>query len=162
MKKLSVLTLLMVFVFAAGASARHHDHGDYNWWENEGTVKSVGLSDEQLAEIKKIDESYKEKFSKLNEDIRKLHTEFKDLMHEPKSGNEDITAKHNEIISKKSEKMSLKLEKKLKVRGVLNPDQIVKLGEIKKEYMMKYKEGKECPYKEGEECADKGFKEGCS
>lgn len=151
MKKLTVLTLLLVFVFAAGAFARQHGYGKHNWWENEETVKSVGLSEDQLSEIKKIDESYKEKFSSLHEDIKKLHMEYKDLMNDPKSGNEDITAKHNEMIAKKNEKMSLKLEKKLKMRGVLNQDQIVKLGELKKQRMMDRKGWKDCPYKESDE-----------
>ena len=43
-------------------------------------------------------------------------------------------------------------EKKLKMRGVLKPDQIVKLGEIKQQKMMERKKGMDCPYKEGKEC----------
>lgn len=159
MKKLTVLTLLLVFVFAAGAFARQHGYGKHNWWENEETVKSVGLSEDQLAELKKIDESYTEQFSKLHEEIKKLHMELRDLMSDPKSSNEDITAKHNEMIAKKDEKMSLKLEKKLKMRGVLNPDQIVKLSEIKKQQMTECKGGKDCPYKEGMEGKECSYKE---
>jgi len=163
MKKLSILTLLLVFLFAAGASARyHHGYGMHSWWENEETVKSVGLTDEQLTELKKIDESYKGKFGKLDEDMKKLHMELRALMNDPKTSDKDMTAKHNEMMSKKDEKMSLQFEKKLKMRGVLKPDQIVKLSEIKKEHMKQYKKGKECDGKEGAECSGKESKEGCS
>ena len=103
MKKLSVLTLMFVFLFAAGAYARHHGYRMHNWWENEEMTKSVGLSEEQLTELKKIDESYKEKFGKLDEDIKKLHMELRALMNDPKSGDKDLTAKHNEMMSKKHE-----------------------------------------------------------
>lgn len=162
MKKLSVLTLLFVFLFTVGAYARYHGHGMHNWWENEEMAKSVGLTEEQLTEIKKIDESYKDKFNKLHEDIKKLHTELRALMNDPKSSDKDMIAKHNEMISKKDVKMTLKFEKKLKMRGVLKPDQIVKLGEIKQQRMMERKQGMDCPYKEGKECPYKESKEGSS
>ena len=162
MKKLSVLTLMFVFLFAAGAYARHHGYRMHNWWENEEMTKSVGLSEEQLTELKKIDESYKEKFGKLDEDIKKLHMELRALMNDPKSGDKDLTAKHNEMMSKKHEKMTLQFEKKLKMRGVLKPDQIVKLGDIKQQKKMERKQQMDCPYKEGKECPNKESKEGSS
>ena len=153
MKKLSILTLLLTFLFAAGASARYHrGHDMHQWWNNDEMVKSVGLTDEQLTEIKKIDESYNDKFSKLHEDMKKMHMEMKDLMNNPKSSDKDITAKHNEMMIKKNELMSLQLEKELKIRGVLKPEQITKLGEARKQQMMEWKKGMDCPNKEGKEC----------
>lgn len=161
MKKLSILTLLLNFLFAAGASANyHHGFGMHEWWNNDVMVKAVGLTDEQLTEIKKIDESYKDKFSKLFEDMKKMHMEMRDLMNNPKSSDKDITAKHNEMMTKKNELMSLQLEKQLKIRGVLKPEQITKLGEARKQQMMERKKGMDCPYKEGKECPYKDKDDG--
>ena len=83
-------------------------------------------------------------------------------MGDPKSTDEAIIAKHKEKITKKTEKMELKLEKKLKMRSLLNDEQIVTLSGIFKEKMAAYKEGKECSYKDGKECSYKDKKEGCS
>jgi len=76
MKKLSILTFLLVFIFSAGVFARYHGHKMHKWWENEEMVKSVGLSEEQLTEIKKIDAGYQDQFNKLHDEIKKLHKDL--------------------------------------------------------------------------------------
>jgi Spy/CpxP family protein refolding chaperone len=162
MKKLSLSLLLLVLTISVSAFATgKYKHKMHKWWENDEITKEVGLSGKQISEINAISMSYSDQFEKLRSEWKALHKEFMDLMSDPKSTNEKITAKHNELIAKKTEKKQLKLEKKLKIRAVLTNDQIVKLAEIKKEMWGKYREGKECSYKDGKECSYKKDKEGC-
>ena len=162
MKKLSVFAGLLIFVLAVTVFAYPGKHKYYKWWENEEIVKEVGLTEKQIGELGAINESYSDKFKTLRGELKALRGEFYDLMGDPKSTDEAITAKHKEMIAKKTEKKELKLEKKLKMRSLLNDEQIVTLSGIFKEKMAAYKEGKECSYKDGKECSYKDKKEGCS
>jgi len=163
MKKLSISLLLLVLTVSVSAFAAHHyKHNYHKWWENEEIVKEVGLTEKQVTNLNAINESYAEKFNTLRGEIKALRGELYDLMGDPKSTDEAITAKHKEKITKKTEKMELKLEKKLKMRSLLNDEQIVTLSGIFKEKKAAYKEGKECSYKDGKECSYKDKKEGCS
>jgi len=162
MKKLSVFAGLLIFVLAVTVFAYPGKHKYYKWWENEEIVKEVGLTEKQVTDLNAINENYAEKFKTLRGEIKALRGELYDLMGDPKSTDEAIIAKHKEKITKKTEKMELKLEKKLKMRSLLNDEQIVTLSGIFKEKMAAYKEGKECSYKDGKECSYKDKKEGCS
>lgn len=154
MKKLSVFAGLLIFVLAVTVFAYPGKHKYYKWWENEEIVKEVGLTEKQVTDLNAIDESYVDQFKKLHLEVKALRGELYDLMGDPKATDEAIIAKHKEKITKKTEKMELKLEKKLKMRSLLNDEQIVTLSGIFKEKMAAYKEGKECSYKQE--------KEGCS
>jgi len=163
MKKLSLSLLLLVLTISVSAFATgKYKHNYHKWWENEEISKEVGLSEKQIADLNAIDESYGDQFKKLRSEVKALRGELYDLMGDPKATDEAIIAKHKEKITKKTEKMELKLEKKLKMRSLLNDDQIVTLSGIFKEKMAAYKEGKECSYKDGKECSYKDKKEGCS
>ncbi len=163
MKKLSISLLLLVLAISASAYATgKYKHNYHKWWENEETATQVGLTEKQIGELNTIHESYADKFKTLRGELKALRTELYDLMGDPKATDEAITAKHKEKIAKKTEKMELKLEKKLKMRSLLNDEQIVTLSGIFKEKMAAYKEGKECSYKDGKECSYKKDKEGCS
>jgi len=163
MRKISISLFLLVLTISVSAIAgKHYQHQMHKWWENEEIVTQVGLSEEQVKQIAAIDESYAEKFKALHEEMKTLGGQFHDLMGDPKSTNEAITAKHNEKMAKQAEMMNLKLEKKLKMRSVLNENQIVKLAGIFKEKMGPGGDGKDCPYKDGKECGMKQGKEGCS
>lgn len=163
MKKLSLALVLLVLTISVSAIAgQGYKHKMHKWWENEEIVKEVGLTEKQVGEINAINESYGDKFKKLHTDVKALRGELYDLMGDPKSSDEAITAKHKEKTAKKTEMMELKLEKKLKMRAVLNDEQIVKLSGIFKEKMAAHKEGKECSDKDGKECSYKQDKEGCS
>lgn len=133
MKKLSILSILAVFVLSISAYGYHHKHKMHNWWEKEDVVEKLQLSDSQLNEINKIDESYKDQLETLHNEVRDIRDQLRVMMNDPKSTNEQITSKHDEKVAKKTELGKVWFEKKLKVRDVLNDEQIVKIGEIKKE-----------------------------
>ena len=79
-------------------------------------------------------------------------------MNNPKATDDEIKSKFEDKLTKKHELKKVALEKKLKIRKVLNDDQIVALGEIKKSKWEKKsgcdKEGKECGSKKYE-CGEK-------
>lgn len=163
MRKISISLFLLVLTISISAIAgQHYKNKMHKWWESEEIVTEVGLSEEQVKQIAAIDESYADKFKTLHGELRALGGQVHDLMGDPKSTDEAITAKHNEKMAKKAEMMNLKLEKKLKMRSVLNEEQIVKLSGIFKEKMGPGGEGKDCPYKDGKQCGEKHGKEGCS
>ena len=73
-----------------------------------------------------------------------MYKGLKEMMGDPKATTEGLTSKHDALIAKKGELKKLKFQKKLKIRGVLTDDQIIKLSEIKKEQWKTHKEGKGC------------------
>ena len=160
MKRVSIFSFLLVFVLSAAVFAYPRGHKGskmHKWWENEEVVKDLNLSEEQLKEINEIHASSIDQFKALLSEVKDMYKGLKEMMGDPKATTEGLTSKHDALIAKKGELKKLKFQKKLKIRGVLTDDQIIKLSEIKKEHWKKHKEGKGCSYKEGKES-----KEGCS
>lgn len=170
MRRFSILSfaLFIAAVFSVAAYSYPHKHGmgHKDWWDNDQYVKELNLTDEQVTSINDIDKSYDSKFESLHEQLMKSYEAYKVSMYDPAATDKQITEKHNEMLTKKMELKKLKLEKKLRIRSVLNNEQIAKMGEMKKQHRSRdcdhkdkkcdgdcakecdmKKEGKECDYK---------------
>ena len=152
MKRFTTFLILFAFLLTATAFAGHHWHKKYHWWKNEDMMKELNVSEAQLSQINKIDEDYKEKFEKLHDNLMVQKDSLKAMLNDPKSSNDQLTAKYNEKLAAKNELKALKFQKKLAIRNVLNDDQIVKLGALKEK---KWKDHKR-------DCSSKDCKKGCS
>ncbi len=162
MKKLSLSLFLLVLAISVSAFATgKHRYKLHNWWQNDEITSAAGITGQQISKMNAISMSYTDKFKALRTEKKALKERLYDLMGDPKATDEAITAKHGELIAKKVEYKELKLEMKLKMRALLDDDQIVKLSEILKEKWEAKKAGKECSYKDGKECAYKKGKEDC-
>ncbi|MGI9535037.1 MAG: Spy/CpxP family protein refolding chaperone [Thermodesulfobacteriota bacterium] len=145
MKRYSILALLLMFVFTASVFAYPHKYKKLQWWNNEDTVKQLNVSDTQIADINKIDEGFKVQVDGLKNKVHEQYKALAVMMNDPASTNDQLTAKHNELMTSKNELKTLKFEEKLQIREVLNDEQIIKLGEIKRERWDKHT--KQCDYK---------------
>ena len=145
MNRYSILALLLLFAFTASVFAYPHKYKKLQWWNNDETVKQLNISESQIAEINKIDEGFRVQIDGLGSQVREQYKALAVMMSDPASTNEQLTAKHKELMASKNELKTLKFEEKLQIRGVLNDDQIVELGEIKKERWEKH--SKKCDYK---------------
>jgi len=157
MKRVSIFSFLLVLVFSAAVFARNQGHMGgkmHKWWEKEEVVKNLNLSEEQLKEINEIHASSVDQLKALRGEVKDMYKELREMMGDPKATMESLTSKHDALIAKKSELKKLRFQKKLKIRGVLTDDQIIKLSEIKKEQWKTYKgkthKGK--THKEGKGC----------
>ncbi len=145
MKRVSIFSFLLVFVLSAAVFAYQRGHKGskmHKWWENEEVVKDINLSEGQLKEINEIHSSSTDQFKALRGEVKDMYKELREMMGDPKATVESLTSKHDALIAKKSELKKLRFQKKLKIRGVLTDDQIIKLSEIKKEHSQKHTEGK--------------------
>ena len=145
MNRYSILAILLLFVFTASVFAYPHKYKKLQWWNNEDTVKQLNISESQIAEINKIDEGFRVQIDGLSNQVHEQYKALAVMMSDPASTNDQLTAKHNELMAVKNELKTLKFEEKLQIRGVLNDDQIVELGEIKKERWER--RAKQCDYK---------------
>ena len=151
MRKVVLSSFLFLFALTAISYAGHHW---YKWWDCEKTVEKLNITDAQMEQIKKINESYEEKITNLHTDLKTSSEGYHAAMNNPKATDEEIKSKYEDKLTKKHELKKVALEKKLKIRKVLNDDQIVALGEIKKSKWEKKSSG--CD-KEGKECGSKKY-----
>lgn len=131
MNRISILSLIALLIFAVSNFA--YAQKSSNWWDNQEIAKKLNLTEKQLNKLKSIDGDYANQVSSLSGDLQKFFGEFMNMINSPKPTNKEITSKYNEMLSKQNKIGEIELEKQLKIRDVLKDDQIVILGEIRKE-----------------------------
>ncbi|MCK5708960.1 MAG: hypothetical protein KAI07_00350, partial [Deltaproteobacteria bacterium] len=58
MKKFMILPLLFVILVSFSANAAGPGKRDWQWWDNDSTVKELGLSEDQSAKTKEISSKF--------------------------------------------------------------------------------------------------------
>ncbi|MDA2920673.1 Spy/CpxP family protein refolding chaperone [Desulfobacterota bacterium AH_259_B03_O07] len=136
MKRFMILSFVPIFLLAYNSYGQHHGkgHGRWHWWEDSSVVEELKLNDEQLSKIEDIYSKYKPQLKELGSVVDQRWTAFRDIKGNPESTKEDITKSFDELWDAKYKKMKVGLEMKLEMRDVLNPDQLSKLNEIKKQH----------------------------
>ncbi|NIP31837.1 MAG: hypothetical protein GTO02_20230 [Candidatus Dadabacteria bacterium] len=157
MKKILTSSILLLIALTFFSNANAGKKHWIKWWENEEIVKQLNVNDSQLSSIKKIDKDFKDKIHTLHEELKIVTTEYRNLIKDSKATNEQIKTKFEEKLNKKYALKKLSLEKKLKIRDILNDEQIVSLAELKSNKW--HKHHKKCG-KERKEC-HKDMKRGC-
>ena len=134
MKKYFSLILLFALIFGVPTYS-YAQKG--NWWNNSELAKKLDITDKQIKELNKVDSNYASQVSKLNGDIQQVFSSFMNMINSPKPSDQEITAKYNELVAKQNKIGKIELEKQLKIRSILSDDQVVKLGNIRKEQLEK-------------------------
>lgn len=139
MKKYFSFILLFVVIFGVPTYS-YAQQG--NWWDNKETAKRLDLSDKQIKKLDEVDSNYASQAKKLNVDIQQVFSSFMNMINSPKPSDQEITAKYNELVSKQNKIGKIELEKQLKIREILKDDQVIKLGNIRKEQLKKLRKMK--------------------
>jgi protein CpxP len=130
MNKLTLaLTLLLAsnMTFAMAGKGDHQKHA-------EQLQKELNLTDEQLA---KVSEIRKDKWKDHKENKEKLKAEkeaFRAAMKDPKTSEEELTAKFENLQKLKNENQRKKFNMMLQMRSVLSPEQLEKFRALRKEH----------------------------
>lgn len=139
MKRLSIVPLLLLFLFSVSASASHHWHKDRYWWNDESFVSQIQLTDDQTSQIKEIEAKYQPALDKAAETYKENKTAYKKVMSDPASSKADAIKAFDVMWDSKYKMKRTKLDMKLDVKSVLTPEQINKLVEIKQKRMEEMK-----------------------
>ena len=80
MRKVVLSSFLFLFALTAISNAGHHW---YKWWDCEKTVEKMNITDAQMEQIKKINESYEEKITNLHTDLKASSEGYHAAMNNP-------------------------------------------------------------------------------
>lgn len=132
------LTLLLTsnMIFAMGGKGDHQKRAEH-------FQKELNLTDEQLA---KVSEIRKNTWKDHKENKKKLKAEkdaFRAAMKDPKTTNEELTAKFENLQKIKNDNQRKKFNMMLQMRSILNPEQREKFRTMKKEHRGD-RHGKKC------------------
>ena len=168
MRRIAVSGYLVLLTILLSSSAFAFPHGHMmsgkEWWNNADYVKQLDLTKDQISKIKEIDKSYEGKFNTIHDGVMKSYKDYKAVMSDPKASDAQITAKHNTMMDEMNALKNLELERKLKIRDVLNEKQRAKLAEIKK---MKWEgscdhDKKQCDSSCTDSCDHHNYSGGCN
>ena len=136
MRRYAILGYLVVMAVVLSSSAFAFTHGHMmsgkEWWKNEDNVKQLNLTMDQITKINDIDKSYEGKFKTIHDDAMTSYNDFKTTMKDPKASDEQIIAKHKAMLEQMNNIKNIELERKLRIRDVLNDKQRAELAEMKK------------------------------
>lgn len=137
--KIITLFLSMMLVsnvaFSAETKEKKHERGEF-------LKKELGLSDEQLAKFKEIRKSSKDGMKENKAQFKQLKSEFKEAMKNPNSSQEELTAKFEAFQKARDDFQRKRFATMLKMREILNPDQLAKFHEMKKKHKGKWGKNK--------------------
>lgn len=141
MRKLTVLPILFVLLASAAANAKGwgKGHGCWTWWEDEGIVSELKLSEDQTTQIKAVHEKFKPAMEKAWETYDAKKTAYQDAKANPETSNADVIKAFDVMWDAKYKMMRVKLDMMLETRAILTPEQVKKLHEIKKKHMEEMK-----------------------
>jgi Spy/CpxP family protein refolding chaperone len=122
---------VLLLAFYAYGVQRGKYKGSWHWWKDTSIVDQLKLSDEQTAKIEKISLSYEEQLNELGSRVIEKRRAFKETMGNPNSTKEAIIKAFDDSWDANYKMKKVQLEMRLDITGVLTPDQITKLSEIK-------------------------------
>jgi len=131
MKKAIIISVVLVMSIAVVMSAyalqpdeRPGSHKEF------GFKKYLGLSDEQLAKMKDLRNSFRNDTRDLKYNLAIKRLEMRKLFTDPKTDDETLLAKQNEISKLRQQLSGKKVQMKLEWRKILTPEQIAKLDRM--------------------------------
>jgi Spy/CpxP family protein refolding chaperone len=145
MKRFTLLSIVPLVLLAVSAYGYPHGnvHGKWLWWKDKAMVEELKLNDKQKTEIDEISTTYNKKLEEMRPGVQEKRKAFVDKMANPASTKEEIIKAYDQMWDTNSKMRKAMLEMALDIRGVLTPDQITKLYQIreqhKQEMMEKYK-----------------------
>ncbi|HUK99926.1 MAG TPA: Spy/CpxP family protein refolding chaperone [Nitrospirota bacterium] len=95
-----------------------------------GFKKYLGLSDEQLAKMKELRDSFRNDTRDLRYNLAIKRLEMRKLFTDPKTDDATLLAKQKEISKLRQQLSDKKAAKKIAWRGILTPEQIAKLDRM--------------------------------
>ncbi|HEX9666891.1 MAG TPA: Spy/CpxP family protein refolding chaperone [Thermodesulfobacteriota bacterium] len=136
MKRFILFSIVPLVLFAFSAYGYQHGkgHGKWLWWKDPSIVEELKLDDKQKTEIDEISSTYKGKLEEMRPGVDEKRKAFKQAMGNPDSTRDEITKAYDEMWDTKHRMKKVMLEMKLDIRGVLTPDQITKLNQIKEQH----------------------------
>jgi len=131
MKKAIIISFVLVVSIAVVVSAyalqtdeRLGSHKEF------GFKKYLGLSDEQLAKMKELRNSFRNDTRDLRYNLAIKRLEMRKLYTDPKTDDETLLTKHNEISKLRQQLRDKKAQMKIEWRRILTPEQIAKLDRM--------------------------------
>lgn len=140
------VALLMTVLFSLSAYADHAKKYGHQWWEKD-KYQELNLNQAQINQLVQIHEVHTANMKSMHEGVIKTYQQLKSIMYDPEILDEQVATKFNELLIKRNNLQREKFDMKLAYRSVLNEDQLVMLGEIKKECPKKRSDrsSKKCP-----------------
>ena len=116
----------------------HDKHGDHDgkWSEEKAEkmgkrmAKKLGLSDEQKKQMKAIHEKAREEHKALREEIKEAPKAMRQAMKDPKTSEGELKKRHKALRQIMQKQGDIKFEKMLKIRKILNPEQLEKFTKM--------------------------------
>ena len=127
MKTLILISaLLMTNAFAMGGKGRDQKRG-------EEFRKELSLTDEQVERFKVL-KNGRGDMKVLKENFKASKKAFKEAMKDPKTSNEEMTAKFEAFMKLRDEFQRKRFSHMLEKRAILTPEQIEKFNGLRKEW----------------------------
>ncbi len=140
MKKYMALPILALLLLTVSASAGYHGKKGWYWWENETTVKEVGVTPEQMTKINEIQAKHNAALEKAVATYKKKEKDYWTVKSDPKASNADVIKAFDVMWNAKYKMKRIDLDTTLDVRAVLTPEQVTKLNQIREEHIKKMQE----------------------
>ena len=129
--RISLLMIVLAFVFAVNANAMFGSRSNYKWWKDPQIVSELNLSEEQVKSIDEIFSKYKKRFVGYQKKLRNSEVELKKELQDPNVTKEEVLKTIDRIEDTKAAYIRTKVEMYLKVKDVLTPQQETTLHKIK-------------------------------
>ena len=129
--RISLLMIVLAFVFAVNANAMFGSRSNYKWWKDPQIVSELNLSEEQVKSIDEIFSKYKKRFVGYQKKLRNSEVELKKELQDPNVTKEEVLKTIDSIEDTKAAYIRTKVEMYLKVKDVLTPQQETTLHKIK-------------------------------
>ena len=129
--RISLLMLVLAFIFAVNANAMFGSRSNYKWWKDPQIVSELNLSEEQVKSIDEIFSTYKKRFVGYQKKLRNSEVELKKELQDPNVTKEEVLKTIDRIEDTKAAYIRTKVEMYLKVKDVLTTQQETTLHKIK-------------------------------
>jgi len=131
------ISFLLITSFIANTALAKDYKNKRLWWRNKQVVEELQLSPDQVNKIDKIFKSYKGEIKAFHRELNSKENQLKKLIQDPNSTRNQVLELTDEVNDIKSEGQKLKVQMLWEIREVLNPEQRIKLKELKQDYMKK-------------------------
>jgi len=118
-----------------GRQRMHSGGGPMFFGDPEAIKVKLGLTDEQVDKISKINDEYRKKLLKVREDIEPKMKKFYSLLEEENINLKDVRSLLEEISRLEVEVRMLRINQALDITNILNPDQRKQLRNLMKRMM---------------------------
>jgi Spy/CpxP family protein refolding chaperone len=140
MKRYIALPILALFLLTISASAGYHGVKGWNWWDNEATVKELGVTPEQITKLKEVQAKYQPALDKAVKTYQEKQDAYWTVKSDPKSSKADVIKAFDVMWDAKYKMKRIDLDRKLDAKAVLTPEQVTKLQEIREQHKEQMKQ----------------------